>query len=164
MGSLFYDEAKHILLATTFGYGFVANEEGLMTKNKAGKGLVSVKNGAQLLPPIEVTNIDEEWVACASNTGNLLIFPVAELPLLAKGKGQKIMQFPTKKLNAREEYLAGIVVLGQEDHLKIIYDDGRERLMKTAEQEAYVSSRALRGKKLPTKRSPIIKLERVAKN
>ncbi len=164
VGSLFHDETKHILLATTFGYGFVASEEGLVSKNKAGKGLVSVKNGAQLLPPIEVTNIDEEWVACVSNTGNLLIFPVAELPLLPKGKGQKIMQFPTKKLSSGDEYLAGIVVLGQEDHLKVIYDDGRERLMKTTEQEDYVSSRALRGKKLPTKRSPIVKLERVIKN
>ncbi len=164
VGTLFHDAAKHILLATTFGYGFVASEEGLVTKNKAGKSLVSVKNGAQLLPPIEVANIDEEWVACVSNIGNLLIFPVAELPLLSKGKGQKIMQFPTKKLNSGEEYLVGIVVLGQEDHLKVIYDDGRERLMKTAEQEDYVSSRALRGKKLPTKRSPIIKLERVIKS
>ena len=86
------------------------------------------------------------------------------MPLLPKGKGQKIMQFPTKKLSSGEEYLAGIVVLGQEDHLKVIYDDGRERLMKTTEQEDYVSSRALRGKKLPTKRSPIVKLERVIKN
>ena len=164
VGSLFHDETKYILLATTFGYGFVASEDGLVSKNKAGKGLVSVKNGAQLLPPIEVTNIDEEWAACVSNTGNLLIFPVAELPLLPKGKGQKIMQFPTKKLSSGDEYLAGIVVLGQEDHLKVIYDDGRERLMKTTEQEDYVSSRALRGKKLPTKRSPIVKLERVTKN
>ncbi len=86
VGSLFYDEAKHILLATTFGYGFVANEEGLMTKNKAGKGLVTVKNGAQLLPPIEVTNIDEEWVACASNTGNLFNISSGRIAIISQGQ------------------------------------------------------------------------------
>jgi topoisomerase-4 subunit A len=77
---------------------------------------------------------------------------VAELPILNKGKGQKLIQIPRKKFQASEEYMVGIAVLSAQDSLSVNYDNGKTRLLKPVEQEAHVGDRALRGRKLEKKR------------
>ncbi len=43
--------------------------------------------------------------------GNLLIFPVKDLPTLAKGKGNKMINIPSSKVAAREEFAVDIAIL-----------------------------------------------------
>jgi topoisomerase IV subunit A len=138
----------HVLLASDFGYGFIAEVEGLMTKNRAGKAVLSLPQGAGMLPPVAVADPDEDWIACASSAGHLLIFPVGEMPLLGRGKGQKILQIPSAKLKAREETMKAITVLGPEDDLRI-YSGNRHITLKEIDQEHYIGDRARRGMKLP---------------
>ncbi len=101
-----------------------------------------------MLPPVAVNNPDEDWVACASATGHLLLFPVGELPILGRGKGQKILQIPSPKLKAREDYMRAITVLGPNDDLRA-YAGNRHLTLKESDQEHYVGDRARRGLKLP---------------
>ena len=35
------------------------------------------------LAPVAFDKPDEDWVACATNSGHLLVFPVAEMPRMA---------------------------------------------------------------------------------
>lgn len=137
-----------VLLASDFGYGFVATVEDLMTKNRSGKAVLTLPRGSRILPPVAVNDPDEDWIACASSAGHLLIFPIAELPMLARGKGQKILQIPAAKLKSREETMKAITVLGPEDDLRI-YAGSRHITLKEADQEHYIADRARRGMKLP---------------
>ncbi|MEQ8231941.1 MAG: DNA gyrase C-terminal beta-propeller domain-containing protein, partial [Gammaproteobacteria bacterium] len=147
-GVVMQGASSHVLVACDHGYGFVAAIEELTTKNRSGKVVLSLPAGARILPPLPVNNPDEDWVACVSSAGHLLIFPVAELPVLARGKGQKLLQIPSAKLKSREEVMQAFTVLGPEDDLRI-YAGNRHLTLKEADQEHYIGERARRGLKLP---------------
>jgi len=147
-GVMIGDPEQRYLLATDFGYGFVAKLEDLMTRNKKGKAVLRVPEGARVLPPVPVPDMDSHWVAAVSNQGKLLIHHVSELPELPKGKGVKIINIPTAKAKQREEYVTAVTVIDEDDNLKI-YSGKRYKVLKPADMEPYEGERAQRGHKLP---------------
>ena len=147
-GMVMVGAVSQILLTSSAGYGFVANVDSLVTKNRSGKQVLSVPEKGVMLPPVPVGNIGGDRVACVSSKGNLLIFPVAELPLLAKGKGQVMIQIPPRKFKEGEEYMVGAIILRPEESLRL-YSGGRYLNLKVSDQEYYIGERARRGAKLP---------------
>lgn len=142
------DPEQLFLLATDFGYGFVAKLEDLITRNKKGKVVLKVPDGAKVLPPVAVADMETHWVAMVSNEGKLLIHHIADLPQLPKGKGVKIMNIPTAKTKSRQEYATAVTVIDEDDNLKI-YSGKRHKVLKPEDMEAYEGERAQRGHKLP---------------
>ncbi len=142
------DAEQLYLLATDFGYGFVVKLGELLTRNKKGKAVLKVPEGAKVLPPVAVADMETHWVAAVSNEGKLLIHHVAELPQLPKGKGVKIMNIPAAKAKSRQEYLTAITVIDEDDSLKI-YAGKRYKVLKPEDMEIYEGERAQRGHKLP---------------
>ena len=142
------DPEQLFLLATDVGYGFVVKLEDLITRNKKGKAVLKVPEGAKVLPPVAVPDMETHWVAIVNNDGKLLIHHIAELPQLPKGKGVKIMNIPTAKARSRQEYVTAITVIDEDDNLKI-YSGKRYKVLKPEEMEAYEGERAQRGHKLP---------------
>ena len=142
------DPGQLFLLATDFGYGFVVKLEDLITRNKKGKAVLKVPEGAKVLPPVAVTDMETHWVAIVNNDGKLLIHHIAELPQLPKGKGVKIMNIPTAKAKSRQEYVTAITVIDEDDNLKI-YSGKRYKVLKPEDMEVYEGERAQRGHKLP---------------
>ncbi len=147
-GVIMADTSPYVLMASDYGYGFVAEVAALMTRSRNGKQVLSLPSGSRILPPVAVNDPDEDWIACVSSAGHLLIFPVGELPVLGRGKGQKIMQIPAARLKVREEIMQAITVLGPEDDLRA-YAGNRHLTLKEADQDHYVGERARRGLKLP---------------
>jgi len=142
------DPEQLYLLATYFGYGFVVKLEDLITRNKKGKVVMKVPDGAKVLPPVAVADMETHWVAIVSNEGKLLIHHIADLPQLPKGKGVKIMNIPTAKTRSRQEYITAVTVIEENDSLKI-FSGKRHKVLKPEDMEAYEGERAQRGHKLP---------------
>ena len=142
------DPEQLFLLATDFGYGFLVKLEDLITRNKKGKAVLKVPEGARVLPPVAVRDMETHWVAIVNNDGKLLIHHIAELPQLPKGKGVKIMNIPAAKAKSRQEYVTAITVIDEDDNLKI-YSGKRYKVLKPEEMEVYEGERAQRGHKLP---------------
>ena len=142
------DPEQLYLLATDFGYGFVVKLEDLITRNKKGKVVMKVPDGAKVLPPVAVADMETHWVAIVSNEGKLLIHHIADLPQLPKGKGVKIMNIPTAKTKSRQEYITAVTVIEENDSLKI-FSGKRHKVLKPEDMEAYEGERAQRGHKLP---------------
>jgi topoisomerase-4 subunit A len=145
------DEAP-ILLATGHGYGFVARLRDLHTRQRAGKQVITVPAGAEVLPPRRIGNLDEDLLVAITTSGYTLVFPVKELPELARGKGNKILNVPKKRLTAENpadrEVVAHLVVLPPDQALRI--HAGRQYLnLKPADLDPYRGNRALRGTRLP---------------
>jgi topoisomerase-4 subunit A len=136
------------LLGSDAGYGFLAKLEDLYAKNRNGKVVLSIPKDARVLAPAEARDPAQEWVAAVSSIGRLLVTPAKELPLLAKGKGLKIIQIPPTKLKAREEYVAGMVVLGAADTL-VLASGKRTLSLKPRDLEPYRGERGRRGNLLP---------------
>jgi topoisomerase-4 subunit A len=142
------DEADAwVLLASEHGYGFRVQFSDLQCKNKAGKSVIALSDNAKLLRPAPITN-DSDVLAVATLQGRLLIFPVMELPALARGKGNKLIQITTADLAAGKDKIVALVVMPENTPLKIL--SGKQFLtLKAADIAQYTGSRANRGLSLP---------------
>jgi topoisomerase-4 subunit A len=142
------DDSMLYLLASDAGYGFVAKLGDLQTKNRAGKAAINLPKGSQVLQPAAVDVIEGSFVAAVSNEGRLLIFPLPDLPQLARGKGNKIISIPTARVQSREEFVIAVQVLGEKDSL-VVHAGKRHLTLKFSELEHYRGERGRRGNKLP---------------
>lgn len=146
-GLLLGDASQRCLLASDAGYGFVTTLGALHTKNRAGKAALTLPAGARVLCPVAVPETGSS-VAAVSNEGRLLLFPLAELPSLSRGKGNKILAIPGARARAREEFVVAVAVLRDEDGLTLWA--GKRRLsIRRAELDHYRGERGRRGNKLP---------------
>ena len=137
------------LLASDAGFGCIVKLEDMITKNRKGKAILKVPEGARVLPPVAVPDLESHWLAAATNDGNLLIHHIEEIPVLPKGKGVKILNIPTAKAKKRTEYLVAVTVLHEENSITI-YSGKRSKILAPEDMEAYEGERAQRGRKLPT--------------
>jgi topoisomerase-4 subunit A len=142
------DKAQHILLASDVGYGFIGTIGDLLSKKKAGKTFLSMPEGANIMRIVRVNDLEKQYVAVATNRGRLLLFLVSELPILSKGKGNKLIQIPSKDLKAREEFVVSVCVLLDTQNLKV-YAGKRHLTIKFQDLTNYIGSRARRGNVLP---------------
>ncbi len=136
------------LIASDAGYGFVSKISSMVTKNKAGKALLSLPKGAQVLPPAPVRSVETDLVVTITSEGRMLVTPLSELPELARGKGIKVIGIPSKRVAAREEYVVAMTIVPEKATL-IVYSGQRHLNLKAKELAAYEGERGRRGNKLP---------------
>ncbi len=132
-----------LLLATTAGYGFVVQLKDLYAKNRAGKAVLTVPEGARVLVPLRVPDMDNDLLVAASDEGRLLIFPITDLPLLGRGKGNRILHVKPG------ENMVAVAVLHEEGAPVRVHAGKRYINLKPAEYQPFVGQRAQRGAKLP---------------
>jgi topoisomerase-4 subunit A len=147
-GMMMGAEDSLYLLASDAGYGFVAKLGDLQTKNRSGKAAITLPKGGRVLQPAPIGEVEGAWVAAVSNEGRLLVFPLADLPQLARGKGNKIIGIPGARVQSREEFVIAVQVLGESDSL-VVYAGKRHISLKFSELEHYRGERGRRGNKLP---------------
>ncbi|WP_240219830.1 DNA topoisomerase IV subunit A [Rheinheimera hassiensis] len=142
------DEKQALLLASDAGYGFVAEYSDLLSRNKAGKAVLSLPVGAKVLPPLVVKQPGTDLVLCISNEGRMLVFPVADLPKLSKGKGNKLMSIPSARAASREEYVCQLAIVPADGSVTLVA--GKRKLgLKADDLAHYHGERGRRGNKLP---------------
>ncbi|MDA0978946.1 MAG: DNA topoisomerase IV subunit A [Proteobacteria bacterium] len=147
-GLAFGEKEDRFLVSTDAGYGFIVKLEDMITKNKAGKLVITVPKGGVVNQPAMITDDRHDYIAAFSNEGRLLIFPVSELPTLARGKGVKIMNIPKGRIEDRLEFMPIVRVFSEVDAL-VVYSGKRTLTLKIDELEHYRGERARRGLKLP---------------
>ena len=140
------DETTQWVLATDHGYGFICKHGDLLGRNKAGKSVVNLGD-AKLLPPALIVDAELSRIAVAVSSGHLLIFGAHELPELAKGKGNKLVQIPPALLKEGHRVTA-ITVLPALRSLRVIAGK-RHVTLSPSDLENFVGERARRGKLLP---------------
>ncbi len=139
---------RRYLLASDAGYGFIARLGDLHAKNRAGKSVLSLPKGAEPLPPVPVEQPEEGMVAVATSDGRLLLFPLAELPQMARGKGNKMIGISPAALAAREEFVKGVAVVPPGGSVTI-HAGRRHITLRGRDLEHYIGERGRRGRKLP---------------
>ena len=137
-----------VVLASSAGYGFVANLGDLQTKNKSGKAAIKVKDKVKVLDPRSIGNIEEDLLAAITNQGRMLVFALTELPQLTKGKGNKIIGIPKSNFDSGEEFLKEIAVLGEGRELRLI-SGKRHFSIKPKDIQNFIGNRGRRGNFLP---------------
>lgn len=138
-----------VLVASSLGYGFIGDVANMDTAQKSGKVVVNLDKGASLLPLAFVA--DSTLVAVVSSAGNLLIFSRDDLPVLAKGKGNKLIHLKDK------DTVVAVCGLGETDHL-IVHTNKRTLTLKPSDWAIYQGKRASGGKALPKGFMTVVKL------
>lgn len=140
---LMLDEAALYLLASDAGYGFLAKGEDLLAKNKSGKVLLTLPEGAQVMQPLWVRDAHAESLAVVTREGRLLVLGVNELPQLAKGKGNKIITLGDDK-----DAVIDMALLNAGQTL-VLHAGKRTLSLREADLLLYRAERGRRGSLLP---------------
>ncbi len=141
------DLDKPLLLSNTAGYGFITTLENLLAKNKAGKALFNLPEGAEILPPLWIENSNDS-LAVTAGDGRLLVFAASEMPNLNRGKGVRLINIPQARFISKQEYLHSVIVVPQDSSLTL-YAGKRHLTLKPADLAHYTGERGKRGNKLP---------------
>ena len=147
-GLMMGEESMLFLLASDAGYGFVARLGDLQSKNRAGKAALTLPKGGRVLQAAAISVMGDAMVAAVSNEGRLLIFPLADLPQMSRGKGNKIIGIPAARVKEREEFVISVQVITPGDSL-VIHSGKRHHSIKFSDLEHYQGERGRRGNKLP---------------
>jgi len=133
-----------ILLASSSGYGFITHLEELYSKNRNGKSVLTLSDKDRPLPICHLEDIERDQLIAISNEGRMLIFPATQLPVMTKGKGNKIIQVFTEQ----NESLATLIAL-PDNHKLILQAAGKTLVLRPENLIGYQGDRGRRGQKLP---------------
>jgi len=147
-GVLIGEADERWVLSSGAGYGFVVKLGELHGRNRAGKAILKVPEGSSVLAPVPVPPGDGVLLAAVNTDGRLLVFPVADLPELPRGKGNKIFGIPPKKVASGEESLLAVAAVAPGQSLRIACGERRMGLS-YRELGEYRGERGQRGAVLP---------------
>jgi topoisomerase-4 subunit A len=87
---LIFRPGEKLLLASDAGDGFVVPAEELVAQTRAGKAVLTVREGGKAAV---CTPVRGDSVAVVGENRKLLVFPLAELPEMARGKGVRLQKY-----------------------------------------------------------------------
>jgi len=134
------DDETEVLALSTKGYGFKTQAKQLDTNAKAGKAFLSLSNDAQPLPLQSLEQATH--LALLSSAGRLLIIELAELPVLNKGKGNKLIQLEAK------DQIVYMITLNLDEIIQVLAGNQQLKL-KADDLQKYIGKRASKGMLLP---------------
>ena len=142
------DGKQKIVMASSWGYGFVTETINMHSRMKAGKAMLSLPGDSNPVEPAIIHSEAVDTAVCVTSDGYLLAFPLADLPELSKGKGNKLINIPPKRLKAGEEYMIGMVVIAEGEEI-LVWAGQRYMRIGRKDLEHFKGERAKRGRKLP---------------
>ncbi|MCP4119448.1 MAG: DNA topoisomerase IV subunit A [Desulfobacteraceae bacterium] len=143
------DDDDLLLLYTDTGFGFITHFSNLIAKSKNGKAVLNLSELAQFMEPQHIMNPETDLLMAITTTGRLIIFPVSEMPIMEKGKGNKIIGIPKDQLSVPGTERLKILKLLPENATLVIYAGKHFLKLSSGNQENYRSKRGYRGRKLP---------------
>ncbi|WP_440994459.1 DNA topoisomerase IV subunit A [Cysteiniphilum litorale] len=141
----FVTSEDQFVLASSAGNAFLANVDDLISKNRSGKQVITLGSD-KMVPPANAHDDEHSLIVAISNQGRLLAVDRSELPSLAKGKGNRLLNMPSPLATGEELKFVSAITNGQS---LIIYSGKRHMRLSFSDLNEYQGKRASRGKILP---------------
>ncbi|NAT76406.1 DNA topoisomerase IV subunit A [Dickeya dadantii] len=138
---------QRLLLASDAGYGFICTFADLVARNRVGKAVLTLPDNARVLPPLELQR-DDDLLLTVTAAGRMLLFPVADLPELSKGKGNKIVSIPAAQLASGDDRILWLLAIAPHSSVTL-YAGKRKYSLRPEELQKYQASRGCKGTALP---------------
>ena len=133
------DESK-LIMASSQGYGFINTFADLDTNQKAGKNVINFDDAFSLIT--HQIGEQDTLVGVVSSAGHLLVYPLTELPMMKKGKGNKLIDLKDG------DSVVAITTFSEGDSLSL--DSGKRTLtLKPMDIANFMGTRGRRGALLP---------------
>ena len=137
----------HSMFISESGYGFLCKNEELLSSNRNGKSIVKNKT-SNIIRPLEVDINNYDYYLLVTNNQYLILAKLDDVPILAKGKGVKLINIPKSEDNEKIIF-SGVIRSGQ--RLEILAENKRTKYIEFKELQPYIMSRTRRGKKIEQK-------------
>ncbi|UPT57594.1 DNA topoisomerase IV subunit A [Dickeya zeae] len=144
---LMASDNQRLLLASDAGYGFICTFADLVARNRVGKAVITLPDNARVLPPLELQR-DDDLLLTITAAGRMLLFPVADLPALSKGKGNKIVSIPAAQLASGDDRILWLMAIAPQSSVTL-YAGKRKYSLRPEELQKYQASRGCKGTSLP---------------
>ena len=133
------DDSK-LIMASSQGYGFINTFADLDTNQKAGKNVINFDDAFSLIT--HQIGEQDTLVGVVSSAGHLLVYPLTELPMMKKGKGNKLIDLKDG------DSVVAITTFAEGDSLSL--DSGKRTLtLKPMDIANFMGTRGRRGALLP---------------
>lgn len=133
------DDIK-LIMASSQGYGFINTFADLDTNQKAGKNVINFDDACSLIT--HQIGEQDTLVGVVSSAGHLLVYPLTELPMMKKGKGNKLIDLKDG------DSVVAITTFSEGDSLSL--DSGKRTLtLKPMDIANFMGTRGRRGALLP---------------
>ena len=144
---LIENENQSLLMASDAGYGFICKFEDLVARNKAGKAVLSLPENAKVLPPQIIKN-ETALLVALTHAGRMLIFPVQDLPQLAKGEGNKIISISAADAKVRSDFVVKLLLISE--NASLVFHSGKRKVtLKPEDLQKFRAERGRKGSSLP---------------
>jgi topoisomerase IV subunit A len=130
-----HKEGRKLLLAATSGHGFVTNEDEAVALKRSGKQVMNVPAGTEAAV---CQFVEGDHVAVIGENRKLLLFPLADVPELARGRGVILQRY-------KDGHLLDASVFTWKEGLK----DQNNRNWTPAELKDWKGERAQAGRIVP---------------
>ena len=81
----------NVIVASSSGYGFLSKISDMMSNRRAGREFMSIEEGEAPIQPFMFEPAERSYVAAVAAGGRMLLFPLAELKHMSKGRGVIVM-------------------------------------------------------------------------
>ncbi|MDI4480756.1 DNA topoisomerase IV subunit A [Moraxella osloensis] len=145
------DDSK-LIMASSQGYGFINTFADLDTNQKAGKNVINFDDAFSLIT--HQIGEQDTLVGVISSAGHLLVYPLTELPMMKKGKGNKLIDLKDG------DSVVAITTFAEGDSLSL--DSGKRTLtLKPMDIANFMGARGKRGGLLPKGFQKVSKVEKI---
>ena len=127
-----------VLMAADTGHGFITDIESNIAQTRNGKQVMTLSGGAKA---IVAAPAQGDMVAVVGVNRKMLVFPLAELPEMTRGRGVTLQRY-------KDGSLADACVFTREDGLSWKQSGGRTRTEK--DTDPWLGKRAGAGRMVPT--------------
>jgi topoisomerase-4 subunit A len=138
-----HQPGRKLLVAATTGHGFIVPEDEVLAQTRKGKQVLNVSAPAEA---VVCAPVQGDSVAVIGENRKLLLFPLAELPEMPRGKGVRLQRY-------KDGVLADAKAFGKKEGLTYIDSAKRSFTLSSAELRDWWGVRAQAGR-LPPKGFP----------
>jgi topoisomerase IV subunit A len=134
-----HEPGRKLLVAATSGHGFIVPEEEVVAMTRKGKQVLNVEEPAEACRCVPA---DGNMVATIGENRKMLLFPLEELPEMARGKGVRLQRY-------KDGGLSDVRVFKKDEGLSWLDPAGRTFTLPMSELRDWIGERAQAGRLAP---------------
>ena len=138
-----YVSGRKLIVASSKGHGLIVEEDDVIASKRGGKQILNVASGVEAQACAEANG---DTVAVIGENRKLLLFPIDEVPMMARGRGVVLQRY-------KDGGLKDVAVFNLADGLTVGESRGRARTFDKKELKDWLGKRAQAGR-LPPKGFP----------
>ena len=152
------DKDDLYLFSNNRGYALLVHFGDTVAHTRAGKQVLNVPENASAIAVARADNAKSGFAVAVSSEGYILAVSLSEIPVLSKGRGNKLINIPKSRLDSGEESLVAVTCV-QKNQTLVVHSGKRVKRIVFSDLEHYRGNRGQRGRKLPQGYRNVSRLE-----